>query len=101
MNDALLKVYASRYSGDPVSIVANQKGLTQLRNLLNDALGDPGNYSGENFSQGDNDQFTVQCRHMSEDEVEVFWDDLPVHQDEFSEMSQDELALIQKFHEGQ
>lgn len=97
MNDALLKVYASRYSGDPVSIVGNRKGLTLLRDLLTTTLSEPGIYSGDNFSQGNEDYFTVQCRHMSEDEVEVFWDDLPAQQDEFSEMSQDELALIQQF----
>jgi hypothetical protein len=99
MNDYLLKVYASRYSSDPVSIVGNRNGLNLLRNVLNDALGYPGNYSGDGFSQGDNDYFTVQCRHMSEDEVKVFWDNLPDQQDEFSEMSQDELALIKKFQE--
>jgi hypothetical protein len=97
MNDALLKIYASKYSGDPVSIVANRKGLNQLRNLLNDALGYPGNYSGNDFSQGNEDFFTVQCRHMSDDEVEVFWDDFPAQEDEFSEMSAEELALIMQF----
>jgi hypothetical protein len=37
---------------------------------------------------------------MSEDEVEVFWTDFPAQEDEFIEMSKEELALIEKMHEG-
>lgn len=100
MNDALLKVYASRYSSDSVSIVGNRKGLTLLRDLLTTALSKPGIYSVDYFTQGDGDLFTLLCRHMSEDEVEVFWTDFPAQEDEFIEMSKEELALIEKMHEG-
>lgn len=97
MKISLLKIYTSKYAADPAVVIGNREGLTALRNALNDILENSEILTQALVTQDMQNNYFVQCREMSDDEVVLQWSKLPDQEDDLDNLSTDEYALLNRF----
>jgi len=77
--------------------MGSTEGLTRLRDVLNEALQQPGNLVFNNFTQNMQEEFPIECRHMTDDEVTTFWGDLPDQVEQCDTLLPEEVQMLSKF----
>lgn len=97
MSTRLLKIYASKYAEDPAVLIGNRDGLAALRDALDELLNSPTILTHTTATQDMVNGYFIQCREMSDDEVIAHWSKLPDQEEDISNLSEEEYALLNEF----